>query len=306
VVGAASGEVTGWNLDASRGRPVFKARAEGGLIGLHHAPEPGRVLTVSQRGALQCWNLDSDRIDWSQKIPDVPHATAMTQDRDLLVVATAIISDPKRWHGKLRFYQPIDGSEVGEAPFSGSVRRMDFSPDGTRLLILCNPDRVQVLDTQGRRLFAVNGHPSRVTGGEFSPDGLRLLTWDDLGNARLWDAHTGAPLTAFWSSPGGIAHATFAADGWRIGSGDIPPTGTLWDAGCPLPKGWDRTALTAALVRQGSLEALRRAAWLNPKDGTILRRLAKATRQESTDPWRDSEARFLERRTEGMTDAVAR
>lgn len=298
VVGAGTGEVTGWSLHAGLGRPIFRSRVEGALIGLHWSPDPERVLGVSHLGDFRCWDLGSDRAIWSRRIPGVPHATAMTPDRDRLAVATADVSDPKRWRGELRFYHPSEGAELGAVHFYGSVHRMAFSPDGTRLLILFNPDRVHVCDAQGQRLFELIGHSKKMAGGEFSPDGLRLLTWDDRGNARLWDAHSGAPLTAFWSGAGGIAHATFAADGWRIGSGDIRPTGTLWDAGCPMPAGWDRAALTAELLREGSLESLRRAAWLNPSDGTVLRLLAKETRAGGMEPWRETEAVFLERRAD--------
>lgn len=300
VVGARSGDVTGWSLEAGLGRGVFSNRIEGGLIGLHLAAESDRLLTVGHWGALDCWDLRSDKLMWGRRIPDVPTATAMTRDRDLLAVATVVHPSPKRLHGWIRFIQEADGSETGAVPISGSVHSLVFSPDGTRLLILGNQDKMRVWDARGRPVCEMTGHGFKMAGGEFSPDGLRLLTWDEGGNARLWDAHTGQPLTGFWSGAGGIAHATFAPDGWRIGSGDIGASGTLWDAACPLPTGWDRVALTKALVRNGGLEALRRAAWLNPSDGGILRQLAEATRRQSKDEWREKEAAFFERRAAAM------
>lgn len=305
-VASASGELSAYSLAAGTGALAFRGQTEGTPVGLHLTTEPERLFSVSHWGVFQCWDLNTDAVSWRRQIPDVPTTTAMTRDRDILAVGTADVSNPKSLRGWLRFYRPADGTEIGAVPLSGRLLALVYSPDGTRLMVLRDQNQVRLCDAQGHYLRDVGGHAGRIVGAEFSPDGLRILTWDATGQARLWDAHTGQPLTGFWSGVGGMAHATFAPDGGRIGSGDIPATGTLWDAGCPLPKGWDRAGLTAALVRDGSLEALRRAAWLNPKDGTILRRLAGATRQESTDPWRDVEAGFLERRAEEVTAAGGR
>lgn len=305
-VASAAGELSGYSLAAGMGALIFKGQTEGTPIGLHLTTEPERILSVSHWGVFQCWDPGTDSVLWRRQIPDVPTTTAMTRDRDILAVGTADVSKPNSLRGWLRFYRTADGTEISAVPLGGRLQALVYSPDGTRLMVLREQNQVRLCDAEGQHLRDVGSHAARIVGAEFSPDGLRILTWDMTGQARLWDAHTAQPLTGFWSGVGGIAHATFAPDGGRIGSGDIPPTGTLWDDGCPLPKGWDRAALSAALVRDGSLEALRRAAWLNPKDGTILRRLAEATRQESTDSWRDAEARFLERRAEEITAAAGR
>jgi hypothetical protein len=125
---------------------------------------------------------------------------------------------------------------------------------------------------------------------------LRLLTVDASGSARLWDAHTGEPLSDFWRGPAGIRHAAFAPDGIRLGSGDVGPTGTLWDASCPLPVGWDREALLRALLRDGRLPSLRRAAWLAPENADVLNRLATATAVDEPQPRGQPEADFLRQR----------
>ncbi len=301
VVGSASGDIVGWDLDLSRRKPTFRVRAEGNLVGVHRSSQPDQLLSVTASGALQCWNLRNDQLLWKASIPGQITATAISPDRTRIAIASVLSPDNSRTRGELRFHLASDGSEVARAPLNEPVRTMCFSPDGTRLLVTGRRFTGRVTDARGKNLFDTGAHSSLVVGGEFSPDGLRLLTWDADGVARLWDAHTGKPLTDFWSSPGGIAHATFSPDGWRIGSGDVRPTGTLWDGGCPMPPGWDRASLTAALMRQGGLEALRRAMWLNPTEPELTQRLAQVTRQQSRDPWREAEATFLERRAEELT-----
>lgn len=301
VVGSASGDIVGWDLDFSRSKPTFRVRAEGSLVGLHRSSQPDHLLSVTESGALQCWNQRNDQSLWKVSIPGGITATAINPDRTQIAIASVLSSDNSRTRGVLQFHLASDGSEVARASMTEAIRSMCFSPDGTRLMITGRRFTGRVMDARGKNLFDTGAHSSLVVGGEFSPDGLRLLTWDADGVARLWDAHTGKPLTDFWSSPGGIAHATFSPDGWRIGSGDVRPTGTLWDGGCPVPPGWDRSSLTAALVRQGGLDALRRAMWLNPTEPELTQRLAQVTREQSRDPWRETEATFLERRAEQLT-----
>ncbi len=306
VVGAGSGEIVGWDLDQSRRKPTFRARVDGNVVGLHLSSQPDQLLSVSGSGAFQCWNQRSDQSLWKVSIPGGITATAINPDRTQIAIASGLSSDNSRTRGVLQFHLASDGSEVARASMTEAVRSMCFSPDGTRLMVTGRRFTGRVMDARGKNLFDTGAHSSLVVGGEFSPDGLRLLTWDADGVARLWDAHSGKPLTDFWSSPGGIAHATFSPDGWRIGSGDVRPTGTLWDGGCPVPPGWDRASLTVALMRQGGLEAWRRAVWLNPTDPELTRRLAQVTREQSRDPWRETEASFLERRAEQLTRRSAK
>jgi len=47
----------------------------------------------------------------------------------------------------------------------------------------------------------------------FSPDGKRLLTADDDGAARLWDADTGALQTTLKGHTGAIVSCAFSPNG---------------------------------------------------------------------------------------------
>lgn len=296
-VASASGDIVGWDLDKSRRRPVFQTKAGGRLIGAYRSPLPDQLLGVLDHGGLQCWDVRSDRLMWTRPTPGEVTASIISPDRTRIAAATVESPSTNQMAFYLRFYLTADGSEAGHVRLDNDVvRSMSFSPDGTRLLLIRERRTGRIIHPEGKILFDTMAHAGPLAGGEFSPDGLRLLTWDKAGVARLWDAHSGRMLTDSWTGPGGIAQATFSPDGWRIGSGDMRPTGTLWDGRCPLPPGWDRSALTAALLRDGGLAAVRRAVWLDPADPDLLRRLAEVTRRQSGVEWREAEAAFLERR----------
>ena len=93
-----------------------------------------------------------------------------------------------------------------------------------------------------------------------------------------------------------MRQAVFSPDGLLVASGDCFNSGSLWDASCPLPRDWDKSALMAALKADGRLEGLRRAAWLAPLDLEALELLASETARSATNEWQRSEANFLKDR----------
>src|SRR5213078_301413 len=75
---------------------------------------------------------------------------------------------------------------------------------------------------------------------EFSPDSRRVVTavglWDtERGEARVWDAVTGAPVTPFLRHRQGISEAHFSPDGRRVLTASADGTAQLWDAASGKP-----------------------------------------------------------------------
>jgi WD40 repeat protein/tetratricopeptide (TPR) repeat protein len=70
----------------------------------------------------------------------------------------------------------------------------------------------------------------------FSPDGKRIVTASELGEGRVWDAHTGQPLTVPFKQGDALFDAEFSADGERIATASIDFSARIWNArtGQPL------------------------------------------------------------------------
>jgi WD40 repeat protein/tetratricopeptide (TPR) repeat protein/tRNA A-37 threonylcarbamoyl transferase component Bud32 len=136
--------------------------------------------------------------------------------------------------------------------FPGSgVRTAEFSPDGQRVVVV-NYSDTRVWDTQtGKPLTPLLKHtpqPGRVFGqinkASFSPDGKYLVTASgepyqqgSTGEARVWNAATGDPVTKALQHSQCVRSATFSPDGrWvatACGTTSYPPGkghAQVWDA----------------------------------------------------------------------------
>ena len=76
----------------------------------------------------------------------------------------------------------------------------------------------------------ISGHEQAVSAAVFSPDGKRLLTASLDNTARIWDAHTGAPILVLAGHAGPLQSAGYSPDGRRIVTASSDKTARIWDA----------------------------------------------------------------------------
>ena len=91
----------------------------------------------------------------------------------------------------------------------------------------------------GQRLFTMQ-HSNTVTWAAFSPDGRRVVTACVDGTARVWDAVTGQPVTAFLPHLTSVYHASFSPDSRRVVTACsdytfAPCSAQIWDAETSQP-----------------------------------------------------------------------
>ncbi len=298
AVGSAAGDIEAWTFDQNQFKRVMRARHAGAITSLEFDPPTHRLLAASRDGGLRLWDLRSDEPVhvWDQRNRAVGATFVSRGSRVLAVFAIS------RRASLLRLLDVASGQERTIRRISAEATRVALSPDATRLAVATTRRDILIFDTLDLLpVAATTQHATPPIHHEFSPDGLRLLSLDATGEARLWDAHTGRPLADPWRGKAGIQHAAFAPDGLRVATGDTAPTSSLWDASCPLPQGWNQSTLVRALLRDGRLEALRRAAWLAPENPDVLSRLAAATAAEPG-PTAQPEAAFLGARAARQRD----
>jgi hypothetical protein len=121
------------------------------------------------------------------------------------------------------------GEQIG-APITKNgdifISSKAFSPDSTRILIIHKGIHITDVKT-GEQIGATIAYNGKY---EFSPDGTRIVTANDNGAMRIWDAETGQQVGPQLQNENGVYNqATFSSDGTQIVSVAGDRTARIWD-----------------------------------------------------------------------------
>ena len=109
----------------------------------------------------------------------------------------------------------------------GSIAKIAYSPDGTRLSVVSSIG-IWVYDAEtGEELDLHTGYTGSVESIAFSPDGQTIASgsWDEV---HLWDANTGRHLQTLTGPTGPVTSVAFSPDGNILASGSWQEV-RLWD-----------------------------------------------------------------------------
>ena len=140
---------------------------------------------------------------------------------------------------------PAAGEAVGGlamlpkvTPLAGVVvpiTGVEYSPDGTRLLI-ARYGSVEIVDAGTRKSERVlKGHPGKVNAAHFSKDGTRVISASGVtgmsGVATVWESASGRKLLELGEGHGDVLYdAEFSPDGGLIATGGYDRQIRIWNA----------------------------------------------------------------------------
>ena len=215
------------------------------------SPDSRRVLTACQDGSARLWDLSTS----ARALPAFKHHHAKNSwfpkfspdGRYVVTGGDAPSSKARVWDGATG--QPVSPWLWNELAVGWAV----FSPDGRRLLTTSGmqimhpepgqtfPARVWDVATGGVLAPAVV-YPARVNRAAFSPDGTRFVlavgNWTfggpatmvgGAGEARVFDAATGQPVTPPLAHDKPVRTAAFNLDGGRVVTASADGTARIWE-----------------------------------------------------------------------------
>jgi WD40 repeat protein len=226
-----------WNAQSGKPQRLLEGH-DGPVSNAAFSPDGKRIVTASDDKTARIWDAISG------------NAIAVLSDHQGRVGEATFSPDGKRiatvaMDKFLRIWDAGTGREImklrcRDAQVFRAQGRVDsrdaraykaaFSPNGTRLLSICDDDRVLLWDAlTGKQIAVLKGHEANVSSAEFSPDSSRILTASYDETVRLWDAESGKELAAY-DIPGSLYSAVYSPDGKRFATASADTTVRLWDA----------------------------------------------------------------------------
>lgn len=112
-----------------------------------------------------------------------------------------------------------------------AARNVDFSPDGTRLVVAGTEDVARVFDlATGEELRLLRTPGARVRDCEFGPDGSLLATTHGDGSVRLWSTRSWEPTATLRGHGGMVMDVDWSPRGELLASGGHDGAIRVWQS----------------------------------------------------------------------------
>jgi len=180
-------------------------------ISRNFAGTPPERLARSRSGTLTWVDLLGDR---RLKHPERVVSVSVSPDGRMIASACS--------DGIVRLWERETGREIGE--IAVPARAIAYAPDGSALLV-AGPGLSLLSRAPLMESTPLHGHEAPVVDAVFTRDGRRIVSADDAGGVRVFDAATAACLRTL-KAGSGLTCVAASADGSRIVAGNSG--GTVW------------------------------------------------------------------------------
>jgi WD40 repeat protein len=192
----------------------------GAIADLQFSDDGKSLASASRDGAVRVWSVATG---WSlqcfDRHPGGAIAVAMSPDGDRLVSSAAQETALRR----------PGQNAPGLKGHKARVGTLDFSPRGEWMASGDNNGVVRLWKQTGRRIFReIAAHDTAITALKFSPNGQRLVTACEGGQAQVFDVASARSIAHFELS-GACLAATIDQAGSRIILGGADTTARMFD-----------------------------------------------------------------------------
>jgi WD40 repeat protein/adenylate kinase family enzyme len=222
--------------DSADGKSVSTLKISGTVLP-RFSPDGKRIVTDSISLAAKIWDAQTGKALTDPMMHDAQIRSAEFRPDGRQVITMS---------GKVRVWDAQTGAPLtGIEPETKSeeVRVAHFSPDGKRVVTAAGR-QARVSDaqtgkplTKSMKCDPPGGHDMyyAVSSVEFSPDGKSIVTasgspFMTVGEARVWNAETGEPVTEPITHAGWVISVCFSHDGKWILTASSDKTARVWDA----------------------------------------------------------------------------
>lgn len=237
VTASYDGTLRLWNADpAAHANPaVLLAPVDqyenGGVDHLEFSADGRRLLSGDDWGNVYVWDANTSALISRLRHDDVPPRSISSGRQPVFLARGSSVLTWEGGKGTLHVQDIQTGQEVlppFAIPNSQSVKRLDFSADRTKALVLFSGGRMRLFDlTSGKPLMERDGAPEEADIA-LSPDASLIGVTDEQG-WRLLDAATGQEITRLDSPTEHQGFIVFSPTNDRVTTVAEDRTVRLWE-----------------------------------------------------------------------------
>ncbi|ETO15968.1 mycorrhiza-induced NACHT/WD-repeat protein, partial [Reticulomyxa filosa] len=128
----------------------------------------------------------------------------------------------------------MNGVHFGEYAYleghSGDVIRVQYFPDGSKVVSCSNDRTIRVWDvSSGKQLQVLKGNSNSITDAQFSPNDFKTTAYSENNIIQIWDTLSGKQLQMMKGHSGLITGLRFSPDGSKIVSYSEDKSIRIWD-----------------------------------------------------------------------------